>query len=98
MLIASVRSASEAPSYPLRQKTVMARSSTVSVQKLRGRPVLMAFPLLLYCMIHNDLDGSIPAPISVSFDTEYGGQAHVTHRRSDEDGELQDGWRPVGLY
>src|ERR1700722_14533011 len=97
MLIASVRSASEAPSYPLRQNTVIARSSAVSVQKLRGRPVLMAFPLLLYWMIHNDLDGSIPAPISVSVDTEFGGQAHVAHRRPDEDGELQSGWRPARL-
>src|SRR5438552_2483174 len=36
--MARVRSGSEAPSYPLRQKTFRARSSVSSTSKVRGRP------------------------------------------------------------
>src|SRR4051794_14296147 len=48
MPIASVKSASEVPSYPLRQNTASARSNARSTSNSRGRPFGMA-TLLPFC-------------------------------------------------
>src|SRR4051794_15567441 len=50
MFMAAVKSSSDVPSYPLRQKTFSARSSASSASNARGRPRPIALPPAINCL------------------------------------------------